>query len=48
MFLEILEFVFGSFWRWLGILLLILAISEIPKNLIRIIIKKGKEKITPR
>lgn len=47
MFLEILEFVFENFWRWLGTLLLILAVSEIPKNLIRIIIKKQKDKTTP-
>ncbi len=39
--LEILEFIFGSFWRWFGTLLLVAAAAEGIGGFIRIRIRRG-------
>jgi len=41
--IECLEFIFGSFWRWLGSVILILAIAECFKGAIRITMRKNDE-----
>lgn len=46
--IEVLEFVFQSFWHWLGTLLLVAVIVEGVGGLIRIRIKKGKDGKTDR
>jgi hypothetical protein len=44
--IAILEFIFQDFWHWLGAVILILAIAEVPGGIIRVVVKritKGKE-----
>lgn len=38
--LEIIEFVLGSFWRWLGTLILVATISSGVGGLIHVVIKR--------
>lgn len=38
--MEILEFIFSSFWRWLGCVILIAVIADIPKGIIKFAVKK--------
>jgi hypothetical protein len=38
--LEILQFIFSSFWVWVGVLIMLAVISEGIGGLIRIVIKK--------
>ncbi len=41
--IEILEFIFSSFWRWLGTLILISTVTNIPRYILgAIIARKGK------
>jgi len=42
--LEILQFIFSNFWIWLGTVILIGAISEIPREIVTIIIRKKNDK----
>jgi len=43
--IEILEFVFASFWRWLGFVILLAIIADIPRGIIKTyIIKKAHKK----
>lgn len=43
--MEILEFIFSTFWRWLGFVILIAVIADIPKGIIKkYIIKKVQKK----
>lgn len=42
--MEILEFVFSTFWRWLGFVVLIAIIADIPKGIINFTIKKVIQK----
>jgi hypothetical protein len=43
--IEILEFIFSSFWRWLGTVILIAAVAEIPKGVIKVVAHKiGKQR----
>lgn len=39
--LEILTFIFGSFWRWAGTVILILAAGAILPTLVRVTIHRG-------
>ncbi|MGN0619153.1 MAG: hypothetical protein ACI4J7_09050 [Ruminiclostridium sp.] len=39
-FIKLLEFVFRDFWTWLGTLLLVYVIANVPRNLINICCKK--------
>ena len=39
--MEILEFIFGGFWRWFGTFLMLCVIAEIPASIILAI--KGKQ-----
>lgn len=43
--IEILEFIFASFWRWLGFVILLAVIADIPRGVIKTyIIKKVQKK----
>ena len=42
--MEILEFVFSTFWRWLGSVVLLVIIADIPKGIIHFAIKKVIQK----
>jgi hypothetical protein len=40
--IEVLEFIFSSFWRFIGCWLLIATIAEIPYGFIKVIVNKKK------
>ncbi len=42
--LEILEFIFSSFWRWVGATIMLMVITEGMGNLLRTIIIKIKKR----
>ena len=43
--IEILEFVFSSFWHWLGFVILVSAIADIPRGLIKVVIRRAIKKV---
>ena len=43
--IEILEFIFAGFWRWLGCMILISIIAGIPRGIINFTIKKVTKKV---
>jgi len=40
--LEVMEFIFSSFWVWLGTVILVATVSETFRGLVRVVIHKGK------
>ena len=43
--IEILEFIFAGFWRWLGCMILISIIAGVPRGIINYTIKKTVKKV---
>lgn len=42
--LEILQFIFGSFWRWLGAFLIIACIAEGLGGMFRVVVHRGQKR----